>query len=371
MYRTARRLFAAILAVLALFVVGTTAAFAKVAPDGPGTFQPSSRTPTHTGNSMSFAQWIGAGAAAALVVLVIYVAATALVHRHQQVAGRQLAYVLEKCCAVRTRERDSGSTPGPDVLSGPDHGVESRYVDVETSPRPPVDSRLRSARCSPVSTNRPWPSSPPQRDATATTVARSSSVGEPGDCMYVIIRGAVGISIQSPDGGEALLAVLEPPASFGELAVVDHGPRVAMATARQATELLRIERGTVLDLVATEPVVGAALISSLVAMVRRVDEQTSDLALLGLPLRVRKHLLGAALHQHGSRPVPPGGAIHIDLRINQTDLARQVGGSRQQVNRILAALDGAGAIERMGHRIVAVRPHLLAVEEVRPSGPSA
>jgi CRP-like cAMP-binding protein len=181
--------------------------------------------------------------------------------------------------------------------------------------------------------------------------------------MYVILRGAVGISIQSPDGGEALLAVLEPPASFGELAVVDRGPRVAMATARQPTELLRIERSTVLDLVATEPVVGAALISSLVAMVRRVDEQTSDLALLGLPLRVRKHLLGVALHQHGSRPVLPGGAIHVDLRINQTDLARQVGGSRQQVNRILAALDGAGAIERMGHRIVAVRPDLLAVEE--------
>jgi hypothetical protein len=89
MYRTARRLFTAILAVPALLVVGTTTAFAKVAPDGPGTFQPSSKQPS-TGHSISFAQWIGAGVAAALVVLVIYVAATALVHRHQQVAGRQL-----------------------------------------------------------------------------------------------------------------------------------------------------------------------------------------------------------------------------------------------------------------------------------------
>jgi hypothetical protein len=92
MHRTARRLFTAILAVPALLVVGATAAFAKVAPDGPGTFQPPVTT-HHGGDSISFAdraQWMGAGAAAVLAVIVIYVAATALVHRHQQVAGRQL-----------------------------------------------------------------------------------------------------------------------------------------------------------------------------------------------------------------------------------------------------------------------------------------
>ena len=187
--------------------------------------------------------------------------------------------------------------------------------------------------------------------------------GETGDCMYVLTRGSVAISIHSAGGGEAILAVLEPPAAFGELAVVDGGPRVANAVARERTELLRIARHVVLDLISTEPAVGAALIASLVAMVRRVDEQTCDLALRGLPHRVEKHVLGAALRQHGSRPIPPGGAIFVDLRINQTDLAHQVGGSRQQVNRILAALDDAGAIERVGHRITAIRPHLLAADD--------
>jgi CRP/FNR family cyclic AMP-dependent transcriptional regulator len=187
--------------------------------------------------------------------------------------------------------------------------------------------------------------------------------GEPGDCMYVLTRGSVAISIQSSDGGVAVLALLDPPAPFGELAVVDGGPRVAVATAREPTELLRIARATVLHLVASEPAVGGALIASLVAMVRRVDEQNSDLALRDLPHRVRKHLLGAALRQHGSPPVVPGAALPVDLRINQTELATQVGGSRQQVNRILAGLESAGAIERQGHRIVRVRPHLLAVDE--------
>lgn len=91
MYRIARRLFAAVLAVPALLVVGSTAAFARVAPEPVSIQQPG--TSYHTESSISFAdraQWMGAGAAAVLAVVVIYVAATALVHRHQQVAGRQL-----------------------------------------------------------------------------------------------------------------------------------------------------------------------------------------------------------------------------------------------------------------------------------------
>lgn len=185
------------------------------------------------------------------------------------------------------------------------------------------------------------------------------SQGDPGDCLYVLTGGSVAISVQTPDGGVAVLAVLQPPAAFGELAVVDGGPRAAMATARELSAVLRIPRTTVVQLLSTEPAVGAGLITSLVAMVRRVDEKNADLALRDLPHRVHKHLLDAALSQHGDRPLAPGAAVRVDLRINQTELAHQVGGSRQQVNRILAVLDGTGAITRHGHRIIAIRPHLL------------
>jgi CRP-like cAMP-binding protein len=160
-----------------------------------------------------------------------------------------------------------------------------------------------------------------------------------------------------------VLARIGAPTAFGELAVIDGGPRVAMATAREPTELVRIPRATVLALFATEPSVSGALMSSLVGLVRRVDEQVSDLALRRLPQRVRRHLLSEAVHQTGSTDTGPDGVLGVDLRINQTDLARQVGGSRQQVNRVLAGLDGTGAIERRGQRIVAVRPALLAFDE--------
>lgn len=63
--------------------------------------------------------------------------------------------------------------------------------------------------------------------------------GDPGDGLFVVIKGSVRISKQSPTGEEAL-AVLEPHAFFGEMALIDFSPRAADAIANQGTELFFI-----------------------------------------------------------------------------------------------------------------------------------
>ena len=60
--------------------------------------------------------------------------------------------------------------------------------------------------------------------------------GDQGNGLFVVVRGAVRISKQSPTGEEAL-AVLEPPAFFGEMALIDNSPRAADAIANGPTEL--------------------------------------------------------------------------------------------------------------------------------------
>ena len=66
--------------------------------------------------------------------------------------------------------------------------------------------------------------------------------GDPGDCMYVVAAGAVEVSLSSVGGRDVLLAVLDPYQSFGELALVDDGPRVATVTARTRTVLVSVPR---------------------------------------------------------------------------------------------------------------------------------
>ncbi len=63
--------------------------------------------------------------------------------------------------------------------------------------------------------------------------------GDQGDGMFVVVKGSIRISKQSPTGEEAL-AVLEPHAFFGEMALIDFSPRAADAIAHDESELFFI-----------------------------------------------------------------------------------------------------------------------------------
>ncbi len=63
--------------------------------------------------------------------------------------------------------------------------------------------------------------------------------GDAGDGLFIVMRGSVRISKRSPTGEEAL-AVLEPPAYFGEMALIDLSARAADAISNDATELFFI-----------------------------------------------------------------------------------------------------------------------------------
>lgn len=186
--------------------------------------------------------------------------------------------------------------------------------------------------------------------------------GDPGDCMYVVAAGAVAVSLSSVGGRDVLLAVLGPNQSFGELALVDDGPRVATVTARTRSVLVVVPRRAAAEVMARQPAVVTALLVSLAALVRRLDEQACDAALLDLPRRVEKHLAGLA---RGRATTAEGldRWVPVDVSLTQGDLARHIGGSRQQVNRVLMALEAAGSITRRGHRIVAVRPQRLYTDD--------
>ena len=145
---------------------------------------------------------------------------------------------------------------------------------------------------------------------------------------------------------------------LGELAVVDGGPRVATVTAREGAVLVVVARHLVADLIAGRPAVAGALLRSLAAMVRRLDEGACDVNGLDLTQRMQKYLV-SLIPQRGIKVAREVGFIPVQLALNQTDLARQVGGSRQQVNRILMDLEAPGSIQRLGHRIVGVRPDRL------------
>jgi CRP/FNR family transcriptional regulator, cyclic AMP receptor protein len=63
--------------------------------------------------------------------------------------------------------------------------------------------------------------------------------GDSGDGLFIVVKGSIRISKRSATGEEAL-AVLEPHAFFGEMALIDFSPRAADAVANEPTDLFFI-----------------------------------------------------------------------------------------------------------------------------------
>jgi len=130
---------------------------------------------------------------------------------------------------------------------------------------------------------------------------------EPGDRMYVLAAGAVKLYVSSRDGGIVELARHHPPASFGELALLDGGSRSASAEAVERSVLLVVTRAELLRLLRSEEKVAAALLRALGSMVRRTTRQVTDLVFLNLqgPGRQAAPAAGRG-RQRGWRHHPPG-----------------------------------------------------------------
>jgi CRP/FNR family transcriptional regulator, cyclic AMP receptor protein len=116
---------------------------------------------------------------------------------------------------------------------------------------------------------------------------RIINAGDPGHCMYVILSGSVCVTVKKRGNGEIELARLSPGDFFGEVALVDDGPRSANVTAIEDCELLCITRTTLGVLAGLHPAAAihllAAIGRNLVARLRRGNKKYIDLLLSGGP----------------------------------------------------------------------------------------
>ena len=163
---------------------------------------------------------------------------------------------------------------------------------------------------------------------------------EPGDRMYVLAEGAVKLFVASRNGGIVELVRHRPPATFGEVALLDGGARSASAEAVERSTLLVVTRAELLGLLRAEDQVAEGLLRTLGTIVRRTTRQVSDLAFLDLQGRVARQLLVLAGDGHGQGRTRP---------VTQAELASMVSGARQTVNQALRSLETRGYIRAGGH----------------------
>ena len=173
--------------------------------------------------------------------------------------------------------------------------------------------------------------------------------GDPGGTLYVVAEGTMKLTVTSSDGREMLLGVLRPPDSFGELSLIDGGPRAATAVAVTATTLLGMGRIELLGVLRAKPALVDGVLRSIGSLARQVSGQSVDLVFLDVQGRVAKLLLSLAERVPGS----DGDPVTIAMPLPQGGMAEMVGVSRQSYNQALRRLAERGWI-RVGEGEVTV-----------------
>jgi CRP/FNR family cyclic AMP-dependent transcriptional regulator len=172
--------------------------------------------------------------------------------------------------------------------------------------------------------------------------------GDPGDSLYVVLRGKVKLGRTSGDGRENLVAVLGPGEMFGELSLFDPGPRSAGATALVDSTLLGLSQDELTPWLATRPDVARALLRAIARRLRRTNDSMSDLVFSDVPGRVAKALLD--LSARFGTAAEDG--IHVAHDMTQEELAQLVGASRETVNKALADFAGRGWLRLEARAVV-------------------
>ncbi|HHY46155.1 MAG TPA: Crp/Fnr family transcriptional regulator [Firmicutes bacterium] len=172
---------------------------------------------------------------------------------------------------------------------------------------------------------------------------------EPGDCMFIIVKGAVKVYTLSPEGREKTIAILSRGDCLGEMAVLDGRPRSASAEAIEETRAVIITRDDFRQVLLASPRTMLKVIELLSQRLRAVDRHIEYLALKDASARLASFLLALA-ERHG-RPLD-GKGHKIDIKLTHQELASLAGISRETATRLINQFQDAGLIETSGGWLV-------------------
>lgn len=96
--------------------------------------------------------------------------------------------------------------------------------------------------------------------------------GWPGDSLYIVRSGAIELYVKDNVGEKIVLTTAQEGDMFGELALLDSGPRTATAVALTESELLALKRDGLLLLFQKKPDAALHMLAAMGTMTRKADE---------------------------------------------------------------------------------------------------
>jgi CRP/FNR family transcriptional regulator, cyclic AMP receptor protein len=96
--------------------------------------------------------------------------------------------------------------------------------------------------------------------------------GDPGDSLFIVREGEIELFIKDTAGQKIVLTTAEPGDMFGELAMLDSGPRTATALAINESGVLVLDRDDLVLLFQRKPEAALHMLAALSGLTRKADE---------------------------------------------------------------------------------------------------
>ena len=168
------------------------------------------------------------------------------------------------------------------------------------------------------------------------------SQGDPAKHVLYIQKGSVQLSVISPTGKQAVVALLGPGDFFGEGCLAGQSVRMGRAIAIAPTTALLIDQEEMLRVLHVEHAFSDRFISYVLSRNIRIEEDLVDQLFNSSEKRLARTLLRLARYGKQSQP-------HQDLpRISQETLAEMVGTTRSRVNFFMNKFRKLGFIQYNG-----------------------
>ncbi|MDQ3743388.1 MAG: DUF1003 domain-containing protein [Acidobacteriota bacterium] len=96
--------------------------------------------------------------------------------------------------------------------------------------------------------------------------------GDPGESLFLVSSGEIELFIKDNTGQKIILDITHPGDFFGEIALLDEGPRSATAVALTHSELIELDREDLMLLFQKKPESALHMLAAMGKMTRKADE---------------------------------------------------------------------------------------------------
>ena len=168
------------------------------------------------------------------------------------------------------------------------------------------------------------------------------SQGDAAEAVFYIQTGKVKLTVVSQQGKEAVIAILERGAFFGESCLAGLTVRTATATAVDDSSLVRIDKDAMIRVLHEEPAFAELFMTYLLAHTIRIEEDLVDQLFNSSEKRLARALL---LLAHFGKEGKPETVI---AKISQETLAEMIGTTRSRVSFFMNKFRKLGFIDYNG-----------------------